>query len=437
MVIAVGSRSLKILQGKERSSIKVSYNDIIDANGKVKIDPEINWNLIEIRQSRQGDIVLKVGGIVGRLPINSKLAIDISPKFPMGNLARLMSISDDNLSQKMNVCRSYEMTATDGYLPELLLKNLSEYIKRAGIEGAHKQYIKKSIDSSLRPRINFMKSSQRFWAKGQMTRSISEHFFFTRSNPVNQILFEACKTSIALSRNVHGMEPELNSFVRFLYGMPKFNPTSYATLIALYPEALAAIPSFKPNLAKALEISIEIIKRSGVSYLIEGTGIDLPSYLINLETAFESYIRNILSKGSRNTDKAIIVGDGNKQPWKKPLFNNQNINEAKPDLVLAYEEVRKPIIIGDVKYKREVKVEDRYQVISHALSYNVKIAFLCYPVGNNQQSGLIKIGDIGRGTSNITLYEYRIDLEADLEKEEKTFVKTILDLALIHSRLSG
>ena len=227
----IRSRAITVLQGQERSSIKLPFKDIIDSNGKVKIDSEIHRGLIEVRQNGQGDIALAIGGVVGRLPINSKLAIDISPKFPMGNLARLMSLSDDYLSKRMDIWRSYEITKSDGYLPELLLKNLAEYLKRAHIEGAHREYVKQSVEGSLRPRINFTKSSQRFWAKGQMTKAVSDQFQFTRNNLVNQILSEACKTSISLSRNIQGLQSEANTFVQFLSGMPDFNPTSHAMLI--------------------------------------------------------------------------------------------------------------------------------------------------------------------------------------------------------------
>lgn len=417
-----------VLQGKERSSIKVPFRQIIDANGKVKIDSDIHRGLVEIRQSGQGDIVLKIGGVVGRLPINSKTAIDISPKFPMGNLARLMSLSDDYLSKRMDIWRSYEITKSDGYLPELLLKNLAEYLKRAHVEGAHREYVKETVEGSLRPRINFTKSSQRFWAKGQMTKAVSDQFSFTRNNLVNQILSEACKTSISLSRNLPSLHRETNTFVQFLAGMPSFKKISHAVLIDRYQEAISAVPSFKPSLAKAIEISIEILKRSGVSYLVGRQGIELPSYLINLETAFESYCRNILSAGLRAADPKIIVGDGNKKPWIKKLFNGEGANEAKPDLVLTYGEDRSPIVIGDVKYKREIKVEDRYQIIAHALSYNVDVAFLCCPASYKQESGLTKIGEIGHGASKITLYEYRFDLRSSLEIEEKSFVSGILSL---------
>ena len=160
-------------------------------------------------------------------------------------------------------------------------------------------------------------------------------------------------------------------------------------------------------------------------------GIELPSYLINLETAFESYCRNILSKGLRAADPKIIVGDGNRKPWIKKLFNGPSANEAKPDLVITYGDDKKPVLIGDVKYKREIKVEDRYQVIAHALSYNVDVAFLCCPASYKQETGLSKIGEIGHGPSKITLYEYRFDLQSLLETEEAAFVSAVKSLISI------
>lgn len=76
-------------------------------------------------------------------------------------------------------------------------------------------------------------------------------------------------------------------------------------------------------------------------------------------------------------------------------------------------------MIADAKYKTKTKETDRYQVISHALSYDSKIAVLVLPKEEGYTGeSLRKLGGVGTQYS-IDVYEYYFDLSSDdLESEE-------------------
>src|SRR5690606_21275534 len=108
--------------------------------------------------------------------------------------------------------------------------------------------------------------------------------------------------------------------------------------------------------AQALILAVEILKNSDFSLDTTTSGTDLESYIISLDDAFESYIRNILRNYVSPEGNRIGVLDGNIQRHQKPLFSDNKKYPVKPDLIMK---VGKNItMIGDVKYKRNPEEVD-------------------------------------------------------------------------------
>ena len=83
----------------------------------------------------------------------------------------------------------------------------------------------------------------------------------------------------------------------------------------------------------------------------------------------------------------------------------------------------------DAKYKDKATESDRYQIISHALSFGANKAILVMPLSERSASGLLRQGRIGE--PGIEIYEYYFNLEnEDLESEEANYVQVIRDLCL-------
>lgn len=416
-----------VLSGQERNSLKVPLDVFINDDGTLKFHETVDRGLIEVRQGAQG-LELKLGGIVGRLAITKTHVIDISPKFSMGNLARLMAISDERLSNRVEVDRLYSLSNPNGFLPELLIKSFAQYLEKSVQEGLHRQYIKKISSTSVRPKVNFNKSAQQFWSRGKLTEAITEQFQFDYDNIENQILKAACLIAISLSKSTIGMSADIAIFADTLRSLDRVSIERPQALLERFSISGSRIPSFKTNLHKSVEIAIELIKRSGILYDRFDGSISLPSYLLNLEDAFESYVRNVLRSGLSKKTNSIQIGDGNETKWQKPLFDDNAGSKAQPDFIVQLAGESTPKLIGDVKYKRKVAVEDRYQIISHALSYKCKLAIIVTPSLHGETSKLTRVGKLGPSSNEIEIYEHRMDLSGDMIQEEDTLCKAILKI---------
>lgn len=99
------------------------------------------------------------------------------------------------------------------------------------------------------------------------------------------------------------------------------------------------------------------------------------SWFLNLETLFESAVRNVLTKqyGMRGA-----VTSGRQRP--RPIFGKfPGLLSANPDLVI--EEAAR-VIVGDVKYKAvgtTASAADIYQLLVHATAFEAREAFLVFP----------------------------------------------------------
>jgi 5-methylcytosine-specific restriction enzyme subunit McrC len=145
-----------------------------------------------------------------------------------------------------------------------------------------------------------------------------------------------------------------------------------------------------------------------------GTDIFLPSFLVDMETLFEEYVLRVLSQRLR---QFRVAGAGESA---KPLFDDMVAPEANPDVVIYSDGTA--VAVGDVKYKPRYTREDLNQVISYALSYNVKVAVLFLPALTEQDAGRTEIGRI-RG---IQVYEYALWLgSAELSLEAQRMADSI------------
>ena len=87
------------------------------------------------------------------------------------------------------------------------------------------------------------------------------------------------------------------------------------------------------------------------------------------------------------------------------------------------------LIYDDFAFVSEHPEPARLDLAVKLLSYRAFGRF--FPYSYKQESGLSKIGEIGYGSSKITLYEYRYDLQSLLEVEEIAFVSAVKSLISI------
>ena len=379
-----------VIATRERGTVVVSPSDLFSKNGNLRFLPDaLDRSRIQINQGGNG-IHLKIGGIIGRLPVTENLVLDISPKFPIGNLARLLSRSDQVLNRRVGADRLYDFTSWTGYLPELLLRSFAIQLP---------------------------------------TRAKIEAFDFSTNNAVNRILKAALLVGLSLTDGEATLNNERQIFAENLKSYARISAAAADNIEYIYEDAVATLPHFKIGHHKALEVARELIRRSSPLLEFADRRVRLPSFIINLDTVFESYIRNCLRNDLQTLHPGSQVNDGNEAGYSKSLLNDNQKFTIKPDLIFRRSTDEPPFLIGDLKYKTKPTEDDRYQILTHTLSYQCKKAILIYPKRSGRAGGLIRIGQIGPTEFPIELFEYHFDLSSDLEKEEQSIAVAIGALA--------
>lgn len=420
---------MKVLEVSERSSVEIPISDLLHAGGQLKIRSDlIGRGLVEIRQADH-TLKLRVNGIVGRLPVTDDLALDIKPKFSVSNLNRVVYTSRTELQNPFFLHRPYAKISGTDYLPVPLVRSFAKAISMLTSQGIFRSYIRQELQSSPRPKINFMKSDQKYWSRLQPTKAHIEIFDYSQDNLPNQCLKLAAIKALKISQTAQQLTECVPVLAETLRQLVRVSQRPVSQLIAAVPAAQGMVPSIREDYAFALNLALEILNHTDFSLDTSSDGVQLESYIISLDDAFEKYIRNILRESKPTSGASFAVLDGNIQRHQKPLFADNKKYPVKPDLIMK---VGKNItMIGDVKYKMKPEEVDRYQIISHALSFGVMQAVLIYPKqSHHTQKGLVRLGRIGEKGANVVVFEYFYDLAGDLLEEEENLRVEVLKLAM-------
>jgi 5-methylcytosine-specific restriction enzyme subunit McrC len=149
--------------------------------------------------------------------------------------------------------------------------------------------------------------------------------------------------------------------------------------------------------------------------------------LIDLQVAFENYLRNTLSELRDRLPATDRILDGNlAKPAgaRRRLFDAPDSPDATPDVVVSREAassaVSTPLVL-EVKYKQMPDRDDVNQAVTYGVCYgceNVVIAHVRAPDG---EPGLQLLGKVGP----LTVYRFAFDLSEDLVAQEQLFATTV------------
>jgi 5-methylcytosine-specific restriction enzyme subunit McrC len=408
---------VKILPARERAPVDIPMSDIL-SGGDLIIRPElIDRGLVELRQNKF-KLQLKINGVVGRLPITSDLALDIEPKFPISNLNRVVYASGAALENPFFIDRPYHRTSTSHYLPVPLVRTFSTSLDHAISSGLHREYLREVLVSGPRPKINFRQSDQRFWSKLIPTKAVVELHNHSPDNIANQCLKLAALKALGIARTTPQLSTCISALGRSLRALERVSVRDLFQLKAELAFVRGTVPSFRADYADALGHGLEILRHTDVSLNVASSGLRLESFLVSLDDAFERYLRVVLGRFEHPADGTIRCVDGNQKRHQRPLFADNSVYKTKPDLI--FRGTKGTGLIGDAKYKPKASEEDRYQIISHALSHKTARAILIYPRSNStSKQGLFRLGMTGDGLSKVEVYEYYFDLAGDLDVEEQ------------------
>ena len=163
-----------------------------------------------------------------------------------------------------------------------------------------------------------------------------------------------------------------------------------------------------------------LILGGGVSFVFDTNGRELPSFLFNLESIFERFIRKTLSDGLNPLNLKTL--DGNIHLGY--LFEDNCLYKTKSDIIIK--SGNKILTLGEVKYKPKLKESDRYQIISHTTAANAPIGILFTPTVGNQTQGLEYIGRIS--STKAKFYHYRVNIRDNIENAQKQLIIEVYDL---------
>ena len=417
---------MRVIKVTERSSINIPLSELLHDGGMLKLRSDlIGKGLVEVKQA-QNSLKLQINGLVGRLPLTDRITLDVQPKFPVSNLNRMVYSSRGELLNPFFLDRPYEKTKSQDYLPVPLIRSYSAALSELVSKGIYREYQRETVTGPPKPRINIMKTQQRFWSRLNPTMAVMERFNFTHDNLPNQCIKLATTKALSISKNSTYLQkcvPVLAESLRQLEKVTLRNPGS---LISDLKHVRSMVPSFRQDYASALEQALEIIRHVDVSLNTAQHGLSLESYVISLDDVFERYIRSIIRELPEKGFGRVATVDGNIRRHQRSLFNDNNRYKVKPDLIIK--DNRGARLIGDVKYKIKPKEEDRYQIITHALSYQVSRAFLVYPKPPAQtQTGLQRLGLIGLAPA-VEVFEYYFEMDGDLPQIENDFLDAVSSL---------
>jgi 5-methylcytosine-specific restriction enzyme subunit McrC len=398
-------------------------------DGKLDLFPSVT-NLVSLRPHK-GGIELQAGGVVGIIPLNDRLTIEIEPRVPIRNLSHMLILAGHAPRALENTVRRYAV-AGDLYpsLIDLYARAMAGYVDEIALRGYLREYERREENTSFpRGRIAVGKTATSLASKGINYQVATSWFERTTDNPVNRcikyaiwFLAQLRQEAVATGQAKREIPRMLNRAMLTMGGAELDLTRSFLsdpTVMGKRP--LSPLRSYY---REPLELASAIIHQRAVSFDETGDAVGLPSLIIKMSDVFEQYLRKFVSVSLAASGQPMAVLDGNSFPpygGAKLLFDNGVDVHAKPDLVLRSTSPGGACLaVIDAKYKPagdRPSRDDLNQILAYAMTYRSNLAVLVQPQasGASVTQGPHRLGVIG----NVVVDQYVLDLDApDLTVEE-------------------
>lgn len=408
------------MQAVERQPFSVPIREVMSQEGDFSFIQEIRDKGYFNVEYRGNKLTLIAGNYIGQIPLTSDILVSVSPKVPIGNLARIISIANQPVKCLNYFKRTYQVTSeASESLLEAIGRSLVTSLKQLDIEGLYREYLNRNERvTGLRGRVIISEYVRNFASKANPYQLPCSFYELSANTLLNRLIKKAIlKIASALSYQ-SGVEKSLLYDLNYFFdkfGQVKDDDSQ--SLVRNVKEYLAhnRLSTLRHYYLEIIDVSLIILEGHGVELLQASGNSSLRSLIINLEDAFENYIRNMLRQGNVMNAAIYPVLDGNKE-GRSYLFQDNDTYPAKPDLVIG--DIDAVMAIGDVKYKAQLSESDRYQLISHASAYHATKAFFVTPKTEKNPSGPEYIGKI----AGIEVHHYRLDLDSgNLPASENEF----------------
>jgi len=380
----------------------------------------------------EGPLTLQAGGYIGVIPLNPRVTIDVKPRVPVDNLSRVLRISGAVPTDIFEVIRRYEKEP-ELYpsLVDIYARAMTSYVDDIVLRGSFREY-QRYLDATSFPRGRILmgEAAKTLAARGLAHKVQASWFQRTADNDVNRCLKYALWLLIQVrmgSRHVKGSRELIRGLGR---AYRRFDGVtldlSKHFLRNPMVRGTEPLPMLRGYYRNPLVLALAIIHQHAVS--LDGSGgVALPSIVLNMASAFESYLLKSLQSTAEAHSWPVNVLNGNHKltggGGGKPLLDEGPSNvEATPDIVLGRPGNSSSFaLVVEVKYKPgKLDRDDLNQVVAYGFSYKCPSVVLVQPFGKSGKParGLHRLGSI----NNMNVYRYVFDLGAkDLEAEESAF----------------
>ncbi|CVI17434.1 hypothetical protein AGR1A_Cc40225 [Agrobacterium fabacearum CFBP 5771] len=408
----------EIIDLGERKPRLFSRDQLFDRDGRSLMLPETRaLKAIELRDVADA-VELRAKGLIGYLPLTPTIVLNLTPKFPIQNLWRMLELADTEYDRVLPVLRSYQRA--DVTPPhQLLVKGFCHYARSILSSGIARGYLQKSHHGFFQPKLNFARTASNYLSRGDELNVASDAFQFTAGLRSNEIVKSACLSFLRLMPRTDEWEADRALLADLLNALGSVR----ADHMRFGEQSLAfSLPHWlRDSYFGALTVYAMLLGYSRIGFAYEPHGTELPSFLFSLDAVFESYIRNIFREALK--DEKIAVLDGNKSNHHRPLFLDNKTYPIQPDLIFRQKKV--VLGLGEVKYKEKLDEHDRYQLISHTVASQAKVGVWISPTPPGGKSGLSYVGKI---STEAKFYHYQIDVSGNLDLSANDLVEKVASL---------
>lgn len=383
-------------------------------------------------QLKKDQLRLQAGGYIGFIPINDRIAVDVIPRCPITNLARLLRVGGFAPQAIETYARDYGADTSElPNLRDLYARSLLDEIRYIEAYGRLREY-RQRVERTQAPRGRLVLGAPetQIAAAGWSPTVRAAWYERTADTAANRCLKMAIwllGRADARSENLTASRRRLVVGLNNAYAL--FEDAELDGHLGFLSDPIVvgtvALPTTRSYYRNALDIARLVVRSAALAFDRPGADVQMPSIVIRMDDVFETYVRNVLQDGTR-AQPSMTCLDGNKEGAKN-FFDTLPSVPANPDIVVRT--AGSTAVVLDVKYKPAEKDPDRTdlnQVIAYGMSYRAPAVVIVQPrASGSGRNHLVHLGDI----ENLRIYQYVLDLQANLEREEAEMVTAIAGLA--------
>jgi 5-methylcytosine-specific restriction enzyme subunit McrC len=176
---------------ESRKSLELELSDFV-VDGRIEIFPHVEKKGLLFLHFKGKRVVLFAGAYIGLIPLTPHMSIDVRPKLPVSNLARVLDAARRSLSSIAGTDRLYLLHNIAGSsVLEFLAANLVDSLRPIVANGLHKEYVVLT-DMTSHPRGPIEPSGTiNAWSRGMYHKVQAQRFEQSSDVAVNRLIKEA------------------------------------------------------------------------------------------------------------------------------------------------------------------------------------------------------------------------------------------------------